>query len=198
MRGMLQARILEWVALPSSRGSSQRNDRTQVSHVAGRFFTNAWNSLGQNTRVGSLALLQRIFPTQRSNPGLPHCRWILDQLGHQGSSSSCKVSSCTTGKGFPQGDSGQSRRWIQPKGQEDPLEKGMTTHSRVLAWKIPRTEEPGGPQSLGSQRVRYDEIATQLAETQHTPSLPGTFDKLIYILKYNFFLFIMDISSLLL
>ena len=36
-----------------------------------------WNSPGQNTRVGSLALLQRTFPTQGSNPGLLHCRWIL-------------------------------------------------------------------------------------------------------------------------
>ena len=39
-----------------------------------------WNSPGQNTGVGSLSLLQGIFPTQRSNPGLPHCRWILYQL----------------------------------------------------------------------------------------------------------------------
>ena len=44
-----------------------------------------WNSAGQNTRVGSLSLLQGIFPTQGSNPGLPHCRWILDQLCHNGS-----------------------------------------------------------------------------------------------------------------
>ena len=44
-----------------------------------------WNSLGQNTGVGSLSLLQRIFPTQESNPGLPHCRQILYQLSHKGS-----------------------------------------------------------------------------------------------------------------
>ena len=44
-----------------------------------------WNSLGQNTGVGSLSLLQRVFPTQGSNPGLPHCRWILNQLSHKGS-----------------------------------------------------------------------------------------------------------------
>ena len=43
-----------------------------------------WNSLGQNTGVGSLSLLQRIFPTQGSNPGLPHCRWIFYQPSHQG------------------------------------------------------------------------------------------------------------------
>ena len=44
-----------------------------------------WNSPGQNTGVGSLSLLQGISPTQGSNPGLPHCRWILYQLSHKGS-----------------------------------------------------------------------------------------------------------------
>ena len=44
-----------------------------------------WNSPGQNTGVGSLSLLQGIFPTQGSNPGLPHCRRILYWLSHQGS-----------------------------------------------------------------------------------------------------------------
>ena len=43
-----------------------------------------WNSPGQNTGVGSLSLLQGIFPTQGSNPGLPHCRQILYQLSHLG------------------------------------------------------------------------------------------------------------------
>ena len=44
-----------------------------------------WNSPGQNIGVGSLSLLQGIFPTQGSNPGLWHCRWILYQLSHKGS-----------------------------------------------------------------------------------------------------------------
>ena len=44
-----------------------------------------WNSPGQNTAVGSLSLLQGIFSTHGLNPGLPHCRWILYQLSHQGS-----------------------------------------------------------------------------------------------------------------
>ena len=42
-----------------------------------------WNSSGQNTGMGSLSLLQRIFPTQGLNPGLPHCRQILYQLSHR-------------------------------------------------------------------------------------------------------------------
>ena len=45
----------------------------------------SWNSLGQNTGVGSLSLLQGIFPTPGSNPSLPHCRQILYHLSHKGS-----------------------------------------------------------------------------------------------------------------
>ena len=44
---------------------------------------------------------------------------------------------------------------IQSPGQEDALEKGVATHSSILAWRVPRTEEPGGLQSMGSQRVRH-------------------------------------------
>ena len=46
--------------------------------------------------------------------------------------------------------------WVRPLGWEDPLEKEMATHSRILAWKIPRTEEPGRLQSMGLQRVEHD------------------------------------------
>ena len=46
--------------------------------------------------------------------------------------------------------------WVQFQGQEDPLEKGMATHSSILAWRIPWTEEPGGLQSTGSQRGKQD------------------------------------------
>ena len=45
---------------------------------------------------------------------------------------------------------------VQSLGQEGPLEKGMATHSSMLSWRIPLTEEPGRLQSLGSQRVGYD------------------------------------------
>ena len=161
IHGILQARILEWVAISFSKGSSQPRDRTQVSCIAGRCFNSwatylslkksswyappafsawgylklmqfqylrvktepywgqprepqateggytdfrqcenhsvvssslwphglysPWNSPSQNTGVSSLSLLQGIFPTQRSNPGFPHCRRILYQLSHQGS-----------------------------------------------------------------------------------------------------------------
>ena len=46
--------------------------------------------------------------------------------------------------------------WVQSLGQEDPLEKGMATHSSILVWRIPWTEEPDRLQSMGSQRVGRD------------------------------------------
>ena len=123
--GILQARILEQVVFLFSRGSSQPRDWTQVSCIAGRFFTSwatreaqaHWSGYPvpspvdlpdpgiepgsselqadslpaeprgkpKNTGVGSLSLLQQIFPTQESNRDLPHCRQILYQLSYQGS-----------------------------------------------------------------------------------------------------------------
>ena len=56
---------------------------------------------------------------------------------------------------------------VRSLGREDPLEKGMTTHSSILAWRIPWTEEPGGLQYMGSQRVRHD-WATSV---QHSPNI---------------------------
>ena len=46
--------------------------------------------------------------------------------------------------------------WVGSLGQEDALEKDMATHSNVFTWEITRTKEPGGLQSMGSQRVRHD------------------------------------------
>ena len=115
--GISQAKILEWVAISFSRGSSWRRDWTWVSCITGRFFTiwatseseshsvvpdslqphglySPWNSPDQNTEVGSLSLLQGIFPTQGLNPGVPYCRQILYQLSHKGSPltySNCEI-----------------------------------------------------------------------------------------------------------
>ena len=107
VHGILQARILEWVAVPTSRGSSWPRDRIQVSHrqilyclsflllshsvesdflrPRGLYPTRLlcpWDSLGKNTEMGCHALVQGIFPTQGSNPGLLHCRQILYHLSH--------------------------------------------------------------------------------------------------------------------
>ena len=69
--------------------------------------------------------------------------------------------------------------WVQPLGWEDPLEEGMATHSSILAWRIPWTEEPGGLQSMGSQsqRLSRDEQRKpkpkpKPSSTQHEPKLP--------------------------
>ena len=67
--GILQARILVWVAMPSSMGSSQPRDWTYVSHITGEFFA-IWAT--KNPGVGSLFFLQGNFPTQESNQDLMH------------------------------------------------------------------------------------------------------------------------------
>ena len=85
VHGILQARILEWVTFPFSRGSSQRGDWTQVSCIAGGFFTSWATREAQEYWSGYLSLLQGIFPTQELNRGLPHCRQILYQLSYEGS-----------------------------------------------------------------------------------------------------------------
>ena len=51
----------------------------------------------------------------------------------------------------------------QPLGLKDPLEKGMATHSSILVWRIPWTEEPGGLQSMGLQRVRQDLVTEHIS-----------------------------------
>ena len=51
--------------------------------------------------------------------------------------------------------------WIQSLGREDSLEEEMATHSSILAWEIPGTDEPGGPQSMGMQRVAHDLVTQQ-------------------------------------
>ena len=61
-----------------------------------------WNFAGQNTGVGSLSLLQGIFPAQRSNPGLPNSRWILYQLSHKGSPRILEWVACSFSSGSSQ------------------------------------------------------------------------------------------------
>ena len=81
VHGTLQARTLQWVAFPFSRGSSQpRSPTLQADSLPAEP-----PGKPRNTGVGSLSLLQQIFPTQELNRGLLHCRWILYQLSYQGS-----------------------------------------------------------------------------------------------------------------
>ena len=78
VHGILQARILEWITIPFSRGSSQPRDQTWVSCIAGRLFTiQATREAPRILGAGSHSLLWRIFLIQGSNLGLLHCRQIL-------------------------------------------------------------------------------------------------------------------------
>ena len=65
--------------------------------------------------------------------------------------------------GWPSGQESdwQEETWVQLLGREDPLEEGIVTHSSILAWKIPWTEESGRLQAMESQRVKHDLAAKQ-------------------------------------
>ena len=84
VHGILQARTLELVAIPFSRGSSQPRNRTQVSCTAGFSLQAEPQGKPKNTGMGSLSLLQGIFRTPELNQGLLYCRQILYQLSYQG------------------------------------------------------------------------------------------------------------------
>ena len=143
--GILQARILEWLAFSFSRRSSQPRDQTQVSCIAGGFFTS------QATREAQQLLLSVLIRYGLSNPflwedreeskqpklvgtskRLVHIRWFIQQI--------------ITGT-YHGGD------LISILGQfswEDSLEKEMATHSSIFACRISWTEEPCRLQSMGS------------------------------------------------
>ena len=81
--------------------------------------------------------------------------------------------------GFPGGSDGKEsacmwETWVQFVGWEDPLEKEMSTHTSILAWEIPQTEEPGGLESMESQRVRHDSARMHDKETLPPQSLSPT------------------------
>ena len=102
-----------------------------------------WDFPGKSTGVGCRFLLQGIFPTQRLNPGLPHCRRILYQLSYKGSP--------------------RILEWLAY-----PSEKVMAPHSSTLAWNIPWMEEPGRLQSMGSLRVGHDWVPNTYTFTFHS------------------------------
>ena len=121
----------------------------------------------KNTGVGSHSLLQAIFPTQESNPGFLHCRQILYHPSHQGSPFIQSLVLTLWASQVVPAVICQCRRHkrnFQFLGREDPLEEGMVTHSSILAWRIPWTEDPGGLKFMGSQGVRHDR-ATEHAYT---------------------------------
>ena len=127
--GILQARTLEWVAMTSSRGSSQPRIKPRSPALQVDSLPSEPPRKTKNTGVGSLSLLQGIFPTQGLNQGLLHCRWILYQLNHEGS---------------PRFDP-----WVG----KIPWRSALQPTPVFLPGESPWTEEPCGLQSMGSQRV---------------------------------------------
>ena len=122
------SRILEWVAYPFSSRSSQPKNGTGVSCIAGGFFT-SW-AIREEHPVS-------FVPSCLKPVGLPRGTVVESncQCGRLGSAAEIRVRTLS---------------------QENPLEKGKATPSRILAWRTPWTEEPVRPQSIGSQRVRHD------------------------------------------
>ena len=92
--------------------------------------------------------------------------------------------------GFPGGsvvknlpaNAGDTEAWVQSLGQEDPLEEEMATHSSILAWTIPWTEEPGGLQCIGLQRVRHDWAHTHTR--LHAPLCPQVHSQLLRLYSW--------------
>ena len=84
-----------------------------------------------------------------------------------------------TNLGFPNGSAAKefTSTAVHPLSQEDPLEEGMASPSSILAWRIPWTEEPGGLQSKGSQRVGHDSLSMHTYD-KHTASIIKNIEKL--------------------
>ena len=83
--------------------------------------------------------------------------WKVDQLTISfASATSVSISQMARVVKNPLASAVRHKRGVQSLGREDSLEKGMATHSNILAWTIPQTEEPGRPHSTGSQRVKHN------------------------------------------
>ena len=87
-----------------------------------------------------------------SKKGLSQLMWFKDKTEFLVGSKSCWACMVQMVKNPP----AMKETQVLSLGWEDPLEKGMAIHSSIPAWRIPWTEEPGGLQSMGSQRVRHD------------------------------------------
>ena len=105
----------------------------------GEYTHDGWNSKAQSRLSANLSGLGRfgLFTF--------YCLFLSDNLFNLWTSLVAQV-----GKNPP----AMQETWVRSLGWKDPLEKGMATHSGILVWRIPWTEEPGGVRSIGSQRVR--------------------------------------------
>ena len=177
VHGIIQARILEWVAIPFSKGSSRPRDRIQVSCTADRFFT-VW-ATREAPRVSKDESIKDSFLWDKLKVSCGFLRAFFELLKRKYPAETISMNSRGK-KGlrnvvhpFAKGLSGllnqsrgisvfrelscwlfgQSTVWWDPRKKK---EKAMPTHSSTLAWKIPWMEEPGRLQSMWSRRVRHD------------------------------------------
>ena len=127
-----------------------------------------------------------MYPFSSKSPSHPGCHMTLSSVPCANTVGPCWLPSlnaaeCThPSQGLPRfasskGPACQCRRckemWVRSLGREDPLEEEMATHSSILAWRIPWTEEPSGLQSMGSHRVGHD--LSDLRVHTHT-SIPNS------------------------
>ena len=169
--GFLQTRILAWVAMPSSSGSSQPRDPTCVSCIAGKFFSTS--PQGSTTLHGQPPILP-ICKGIKMMAGWHHwldghesewTLWVGDGQGGLACCDSCRRKESDTTERLNWTElvaqmvkhlSAMQETWVRSLGWEDHLEKEMATHSSIHAWKIPCTAEPDRLLSMGSRRVRHN------------------------------------------
>ena len=171
--GISQARILEWVAMPSSRGSSQPKDQSHVSCVsciAGGFFTH-WvirEFKHSNKEIDSYQVkLEKIHcliwvSLGKGNPQLfeqSYCSTSEKAMAPHSSTLAWKIPWTEEPGGLQSMGVTESRTWLNDfifTFHFHALEKEMATHPSVLAWRIPGSGEPGGLPSMESHRVGHD------------------------------------------
>ena len=115
---------------------------------------------------------------QCPNPYIP--RLIILQSSHWKHLLSLSTTKAQRLKRLP----AMKETWVPSLGREDPLEKEMATHSSILAWRIPWTEEPGGLQSMGLQRVGHD-WATSLSLSAHPTKEKNIMKTSLWLRRYN-------------
>ena len=111
--------------------------------------------------------IKRNLPVGGLKPGLPSRNSLLPQAKYYSRHGGLRskiliplISPCSLVAQTVKNLSAVREIWVQSQGQKDPLEKGMATHSSILAWRISWTEKPAGLQSMGSQRAEYTERLT--------------------------------------
>ena len=136
----------------------------KVSHVWLRLYS-PWNSPGQNTEKGSLSLLQGIFPTQGSNPGLLHCRWILYQLSHKGSPKIAKVipkkrnrAGGITLPDFRQCYSNQNSVLLVQKQTYGPVEQDREPRSKLTHLRSINLQQRRQDCKMGGERQSFQQV----------------------------------------